>query len=405
MLTTIAPVAPIEPRPAPPPPASPRPVASRSFASTFQQTQQAQAQQAQQTQQVLRTDIANAGARMAVAPGAATQAEQARRRAAASEGHERQTDQENTAAPTRTPAADSGAFCAETQERAREDGDRDDAKNVGLGTGCNAPHCPPVIALEVGGSPRSVRAAAAASGDKGSSSGLSGVAGSPGGAVPAPRPDPAQAGARDARGTHDVVAAATEPQSLKPHEMPAVASGKEERLPPTRIEGRTDAPMLAGPASPSAQPAPLASPPLDVGLPIRVDAPEFAQALAVQVSVLVQDGVQRAELHLNPAETGPVSVLITVDGSQARVDFGADDAATRRAIEAGLPELASALRDAGMTLQGGGVSQHARQHSGESDPSGSPARGSPFMPRSSEAAQAVAIARRTVAAGGVDLYA
>ena len=52
---------------------------------------------------------------------------------------------------------------------------------------------------------------------------------------------------------------------------------------------------------------------------------------------------------------GPVSVQIVMDGTQARIDFGADLAATRHTIEAGLPELASALRDAGFTLVGGGV--------------------------------------------------
>ena len=93
-------------------------------------------------------------------------------------------------------------------------------------------------------------------------------------------------------------------------------------------------------------------------------APEVRPGrFAVQVSVLAKDGVQRAELHLNPAEMGPVSVQIVMDGTQARIDFGADSAATRQAIEAGLPELASALRDAGFTLAGGGVSQHSRSPS------------------------------------------
>ena len=93
-------------------------------------------------------------------------------------------------------------------------------------------------------------------------------------------------------------------------------------------------------------------------MPTPFGAPDFAQAFGLQVNVLAKDGVQHAELHLNPAEMGPVSVQITVDGTQARIDFGADVLATRQAIEAGLPELASALRDAGFTLHGGGVSQH-----------------------------------------------
>ncbi len=97
---------------------------------------------------------------------------------------------------------------------------------------------------------------------------------------------------------------------------------------------------------------------LSVQVATATHAPEFREALGVQVSLLARDGVQSAELHLNPAEMGPISVRIVMDGAQARVDFGADSAATRELIETGLPELATALRDAGFTLAGGGVSQH-----------------------------------------------
>jgi flagellar hook-length control protein FliK len=69
--------------------------------------------------------------------------------------------------------------------------------------------------------------------------------------------------------------------------------------------------------------------------------------------------VQTARLQLNPAEMGPISVQIALDGSAARVDFQADVAATREVIEASLPALAGALQDAGLTLAGGGVFQHA----------------------------------------------
>ena len=111
-------------------------------------------------------------------------------------------------------------------------------------------------------------------------------------------------------------------------------------------------------AAPSADVAPTAAAsPLVVATP--VDSPDFATAFGLQVSLLAKDGVQQAELHLNPADLGPVSIRIALAGSEARIDFGADLASTRHAIEQGLPELAGALRDAGFTLAGGGVSQHA----------------------------------------------
>jgi flagellar hook-length control protein FliK len=142
-----------------------------------------------------------------------------------------------------------------------------------------------------------------------------------------------------------------------------------------------------------------------VALATPIDSPDFAAALGVQVSVLARDGVQHAELHLHPVETGPVSIRIEVDGTNARIDFGADLAATRHAIEQGLPELASALRDAGLTLAGGGVSQHAGSRP-RGDDDGADAAGArmPVTAASPAAAPARAVQRR-IAAGGVDLYA
>ena len=145
--------------------------------------------------------------------------------------------------------------------------------------------------------------------------------------------------------------------------------------------------------------------PVAVPIPTPIDSPDFAQVLGVQLSVLAKDGIQQAELHLNPADMGPVSVQIVMDGTQARVDFGADVAATRHAIEAGLPELASALRDAGFTLAGGGVSQHAGgRREGQSDSGDSPRRSARAVSNDTVSRVATA-ARRIVTQGGVDLYA
>ncbi|HEX4234531.1 MAG TPA: flagellar hook-length control protein FliK [Caldimonas sp.] len=175
----------------------------------------------------------------------------------------------------------------------------------------------------------------------------------------------------------------------------------------TTIDGSTAAAatIAAGAAIDANGTASVAAAPTSLALATPVDAPEFAATLGVQVSQLAKDGVQHAELHLNPAETGPVSIHIAVEGTAARIDFGADLAATRHAIERGLPELASALRDAGLTLAGGGVSQHAgSRERGGNDPA---AGGRASSRRGGEAVVTVATARiggRT-AAGGVDLYA
>ena len=151
-----------------------------------------------------------------------------------------------------------------------------------------------------------------------------------------------------------------------------------------------------------------AHPVLTLSLPTPLDAPEFREALGVQVSLLARDGVQTAELHLNPAEMGPVSIQIVMDGTQARVDFGADAAATRAAIEAGMPELASALLEAGFTLAGGGVSQHAKgqNQAGAQDNSSLGNRNTaPTPAHAASGTAAPSIRRVQLRAGGVDLFA
>lgn len=135
-----------------------------------------------------------------------------------------------------------------------------------------------------------------------------------------------------------------------------------------------------------------------------VGDPGFHEALAAQVSVFARGGLSKAELHLNPAELGPVSVQITMNGDQARVDFGADRAQTRQAIESGWAELATSLQDAGFTLSGGGVSEQAQRQASQRQ--ATPQNGR--TDRSvvvDEAPVASIVAARPRAGSALDLYA
>lgn len=89
--------------------------------------------------------------------------------------------------------------------------------------------------------------------------------------------------------------------------------------------------------------------------------PSFAPELGARLSLLAADGVQQAQLHLNPAEMGPVAIQIQLDGQQAQISFQAENAETRKVLEQGLPDLAAALREAGLTLSGGGVFQQSSE--------------------------------------------
>lgn len=114
-----------------------------------------------------------------------------------------------------------------------------------------------------------------------------------------------------------------------------------------------------GPGAPAAADAP------QIPLSQPLDSPEFAPELSASVSLLIKDGIHEAQLQLNPTDMGPVSIQIQVDGQQAQVNFHAEQAATRDALERSLPDLAAALQNQGLTLSGGGV--FAQQSGGQRD--------------------------------------
>jgi flagellar hook-length control protein FliK len=220
-----------------------------------------------------------------------------------------------------------------------------------------------------------------------------------------PRDDAAQQAGEPALAAH----AGRNTPDAATSELQAGASGwqavAEQLNAPAELQARHDTPVLgalgAAAQVPTAARAAEAAAPVSVNLPTPATAPEFAQSLGVQVSVLARGGVQQAELHLNPADMGPISVQIALDGTQAQVNFGADSAATRQIIESGLPELAAALRDAGFTLSGGGVQGQARgRGEGGTGEHGSGREGTP-----SETEVTPQRVNARVAAGGVDLYA
>jgi flagellar hook-length control protein FliK len=159
----------------------------------------------------------------------------------------------------------------------------------------------------------------------------------------------------------------------------------------------------------------------------RWDSAAFAPALGVRISQFLRNGVQQAELALNPAEMGPLSLRLQLDGQTAQVHLAAERAATREALTAALPALAAAMNEAGFTLAGGGVSDQrgaglAGERSGSSsDPGGTsngagngPDRGprdglvrvdtESLATTLERRAQALAQAR-ALGRGGVDLYA
>ncbi|WP_284617094.1 flagellar hook-length control protein FliK [Aquabacterium humicola] len=160
---------------------------------------------------------------------------------------------------------------------------------------------------------------------------------------------------RDGAGGSDRFAAAASTPAAGP--APAASPAA---LP--RFADQLQSLLAPAPATP-ASPAPSFADAPTYTLPTSPQSPEFAPAMGAQISLMAKEGVQQARIELNPLDLGPVLVQISLDGNAARVDFHAEVASTRQAIESSLPTLAGSLRDAGMTLAGGGVFQQPQQQS------------------------------------------
>jgi flagellar hook-length control protein FliK len=93
-----------------------------------------------------------------------------------------------------------------------------------------------------------------------------------------------------------------------------------------------------------------------------LDSQDFAPALSARISMLVREGIEEARIQINPADMGPVTVRLALEGSDVRVDLAAEIDATRQILDQALPSLASSLRESGFTLTGGGVFQQPRDN-------------------------------------------
>ena len=147
------------------------------------------------------------------------------------------------------------------------------------------------------------------------------------------------------------------------------APGANSPVTPTAAAAPAAAPAVdtTPPLPPSLQPTAAgatgtsAAAPVEAQLSAGPTSADFGAQLSAQITTFVRDGIEHARLHLNPADMGPVQVTIQIDGGTAAVHLSADDAQTRQALEQALPMLAGSLREEGLTLTGGGVSQQARQ--------------------------------------------
>jgi len=199
------------------------------------------------------------------------------------------------------------------------------------------------------------------------------------------------------------VAAATrtdaEPEAAA-GEPTAAAQRTPAELPPQAI-----APVVRSEAGGTGAPAAVhtgrLAPPVGSG--------EWAPALAQHLVQLDAGRGRQVQLHLNPADLGPLQVTVSVSDQSAQLLFVSEHAAVRQAVEAALPQLRASFAEQGISLgqasvdAGSGEAAARQAAGGDERPRGQAPRGE----RTPAPATPVGAAApgRPVPAGSLDTFA
>ena len=174
-----------------------------------------------------------------------------------------------------------------------------------------------------------------------------------------------QAGKADAQPAVSAFAAALHKQSAQSSmDAPLAKAIPTESLTVTPQASATHG-LLAPAAQTAATPAPVQH-----SVQTPVGQPQWAEDFGQKVTLIATQRNQSAELHLNPAQLGPVEISLKLNGDHATVQFTSAHAAVRDAIEQSLPRLREMMAESGISLGNTTVSdqapreQQARQQSG-----------------------------------------
>ena len=94
--------------------------------------------------------------------------------------------------------------------------------------------------------------------------------------------------------------------------------------------------------------------PIEVSSAPQITTPvnnkQWGADLSQRVSLMLNNGQQVAELRLNPAHLGSVSIRLQLDEDQANISFVTQNQAVKEAIELSLPKLRDQLQEQGLEL-------------------------------------------------------
>lgn len=153
-------------------------------------------------------------------------------------------------------------------------------------------------------------------------------------------------------------------QLVLPEPTPALAPQDASTQPAPTVDTNTYTPVQA-PALTTTSAAP-AVPNTTLQAPLASEG--WNQGLGQQLVNMHLRGDKSVDLHLHPADLGPISINLKVnEGSQAQVQFFSHNAQVRSAIEQALPQLRDIMADQGIALGQATVGDQRQQHSSHDD--------------------------------------
>ncbi|MGH8145812.1 MAG: flagellar hook-length control protein FliK [Rhodanobacteraceae bacterium] len=123
--------------------------------------------------------------------------------------------------------------------------------------------------------------------------------------------------------------------------------------------------LLGGHAAAATNPAPAPAPaPAQLTMQATPTQPQFAQEAAQHVAWMAGQGIQKAQIQLNPRTLGPIHVDITTHHDHVDVNFAVQHPQTVHALQQTLPQLHDMLAQQGLNLGQASVGQQSsgQQH-------------------------------------------
>lgn len=143
--------------------------------------------------------------------------------------------------------------------------------------------------------------------------------------------------------------------------QPGQQRGTDNRAPAGLVTALT--PAASAPGQTSAAGAPQ----IAMDVQPQLNSAAWSRVVSSRVVWMAREGVQQAELRLNPANLGSVDVRLNINNDQASVTFLAQNAATREALEQAMPRLRESLAENGLSLTHSEVGQQDHSDQPASD--------------------------------------